>query len=91
MKLTIAIAALAAALLSGCVCASVSARGYDSNGKPWSAEVRRVAFVYRMDIPQLEVPGVFWMSGYNGRPDSETVKAASGSLWSKVIAWFKGG
>ena len=91
MKLTILIAALAVALLSGCVGASVSAQGYDSNGKPWSATVRRVAFVYRMDIPQLEVPGVFKMNGYNGRPDAETVKAVSTPWWMRVIAWFKGG
>jgi hypothetical protein len=86
------IAGLAVAILSGCVGASVSASGYDSNGKPWSAEVLRVAFVYRMDIPQLEVPGVFKMNGYNGRPDSETVKAVAGApWWMRVIAWFKGG
>jgi hypothetical protein len=45
-----------------------------------------------MDIPQLEVPGVFKMNGYNGRPDAETVKAVAGApWWMRVIGWFKGG
>ena len=76
----IAIAALAVALLSGCVGTYVNV--------PGKVTVLRCAVIYRSEFRVTE-QGV---DSYSGRPDSETVKAVAGvPWWVRLAKWIKGG
>ena len=77
------IAGLAVALFSGCVATYVRVQP-----DPVRVTVWRCAVVYRSEFRVTE----HGVESYNGRPDSETVKAVAGApWWVRVIAWIKGG
>ena len=77
------IAALAVALLSGCVGTYVNVQP-----DPVRVTVWRCAFIYRADC-KITTNGV---ESYSGRPDSETVKAVAGvPWWVRLAKWIKGG